>query len=424
MRKSAAAVLSKIVSLIVLSLVIGQTTSNGATLGGEGVSQAVGSCSSIQEENGAFKLYLSCVRIMDSAGVPSEQCWDLVMVLDTDSLEATIEEVGDPYVTGATGQDPVVDLEHQLFSVPLLEFRGQLFSCDLIINSDLSLVLDLFSIESLGSAAGVCAETPSGQSQLDVTQLTETDQDILGIYLGDTAAYTEAMAAGARIVNLGPMNTFFVVWVPEGYEEMTTRRVMVVAHGHTGSSYYQTDLELPFAREYGYAIVAIQWWTGQGDQMYSGEQFYQFMDIALKYMAYRYNAQLDKCAYRGWSMGSEISFEVTYLDRINGTNYLKLTISHDGGMNPDASQLSVGREFVTNLYAGVYGDDVFLDRHFYLYAGQEGQAAYMRNTAEVITRNGGVVEALIEDIGAGHAGFFLHPQYHEEALRIFFQLAP
>jgi len=34
------------------------------------------------------------------------------------------------------------------------------------------------------------------------------------------------------------------------------------------------------------------------------------------------------------------------------------------------------------------------------------------------------VERYVEDIGAGHGGFFEHPQYHEEALQIFFRLAP
>ena len=265
---------------------------------------------------------------------------------------------------------------------------------------------------------------PKIGGDVDVSLLVETDTDILGMYKDDAKVYNEIIAAGARIVNLEPMNTFYVVWVPKGYENMETRRVMVVAHGHTGSSYFQMAQELEFGRQYGYAIVAIQWWTGEGEKMYSGEQFYEFMDTALRYMAYKYNAQLDKCAYRGWSMGSGISYEVAYLDRINGTNYLRLTISHDGGMMPDPSKMSVGREFVTNLYNGVYGQDALEGKHFYLYAGEEPQAGYMRNTAEVIPNFGGIVERYVEDIGAGHGGFFEHPQYHHEAAELFLQLAP
>jgi hypothetical protein len=93
-------------------------------------------------------------------------------------------------------------------------------------------------------------------------------------------------------------------------------------------------------------------------------------------------------------------------------------------MMPDPSQMSVGKEFVTNLYNGVYGDSAFTGTHFYLYAGGREQAGYMRNTEEVITRFGGTVERLIEDVDAGHDGFYRHPQYHEEALEIFFRLAP
>lgn len=263
-----------------------------------------------------------------------------------------------------------------------------------------------------------------GGGEIDVSQLVETDDDILGIGPQVPGPHAEAMAAGARVVNLEPMNTFFVLWVPEGYESMETRRVMVIAHGHGGNAYREVGLELEFAQEHGYAIVAIQWWTGVEEVMYSAQQFYEFMDVALRYMAYKYHAQLGKCALRGWSFGSEISFEVTYLDRINGANYLALTISHDGGMMPDPSGMAVGREFVTNLYNGVYGQDAFEGKYFYLYAGQRGQAENMRNTAEVITNLGGVVERLVEDVDAGHDGFYRHPQYHEEALEIFFRLAP
>ena len=272
-------------------------------------------------------------------------------------------------------------------------------------------------------------ENPTGAAPapgggIDVTQLVETDTDILGIYRDDTNVYNKVIAAGARVVNLEPMHTFFVLWVPDGYQDMATRRVMVIAHGHTGSSYFQTATELEFAQKYGYAIVAIQWWTGEGEQMYSGEQVYAFVNAALQYMASKYNAQLDKCAYRGWSQGSGISYQIAYLDRVNGTNYFQLIISHDGGMMPDPSQMSVGKAFTTDLYNGVYGDDAFAGKHFYLYAGEETQAEYMRNTAEVIPRYGGIVERYVEDIGAGHGGFFEHPQYHEEAIEIFFRLAP
>ena len=261
-------------------------------------------------------------------------------------------------------------------------------------------------------------------SGIDVTQLVETDDDILGISDLVPGPYADAMAAGARVVNLEPMNTFFVLWTPEGYEEMATRRVMVIAHGNTGDAYREMGLELDFPGEPDYAIVTVQWWSGQGEQMYSAQQFYAFMDVALRYMAYKYHAQLDKCALRGWSLGSEISFEVTYLDRINDTNYLKLTISHDGGMMPDPDNMSVGKEFTRNLYDGLYGDDAFEGRHFYLYAGTVGQVGYMRNTEETLTNFGGVVERLVEDADAGHDGFYRHTQYHEEALQIFFQMTP
>ncbi len=260
--------------------------------------------------------------------------------------------------------------------------------------------------------------------EIDVAGLTETDTDLMGIYKTVPRPYDDFIQAGGRVVNLEPMGTFFVLWVPDGYESMATRRVMVIAHGHGGNGYRELDNELEFARKYGYAIVAIQWGNSDGTKMYSGAQFYEFMDTALQYMAYKYNTQVDKCAYRGWSLGSEISFEVTYLDKTKGTNYLALIIAHDGGIRPDVETMSVGKDFARDLYAGVYGDRPFEGAHFYLYAGNDEQIAHMKNTEQVLTAFGGVVEQLVLDEGAGHDGFYRHPQYHEEALQIFFRLAP
>lgn len=258
----------------------------------------------------------------------------------------------------------------------------------------------------------------------DVSLLTESDTDILGIYQTIKNPYTDAIKSGGRVVNLEPMDTFFVLWVPDGYKTMATRRVMVIAHGHGGNAYREMANELEFAQKYGYAIVAIQWGNSDGSKMYSGQQFYDFMNIALQYMAKNYNAQINKTAMRGWSLGSEISFEVTYLDKVNGTNYLALTISHDGGLRPDPETMSVGKDFARDLYAGAYGDAPFADTHFYLYAGNDEQSSHMKNTEQVITSYGGTVEKLILDENAGHDGFYRHPQYHEEALEIFFELAP
>ncbi len=267
-------------------------------------------------------------------------------------------------------------------------------------------------------------DTPTNSSdEIDVTQLVETNDDIFGVSDQEPQPYADVMEDGCRVVNMEAMSTFFVLWVPDGYDTLENRRVVVVAHGHGGNAYREMGLEMPFAQEHNYAVVTIQWGEVGGDEkMFSGEQFYEFMDVALRYMEYKYKAQLNKCAYRGWSLGSEISFEVTYLDRINGKNRLALTISHDGGMMADPVSMSVGEEFVTNLYNGVYGDKPFEGTHFYLYAGEKEQIGNMRNTQEVITAHAGVVERLVEDENAGHDGFYIHPQYHEEAIGIFFNL--
>ena len=289
----------------------------------------------------------------------------------------------------------------------------------------------LLAFAVVGNPATVTATSPppnpaatGTDSHVDISGMAESDNDILGIQFLVPEAYEKAMESGARIVNLVPMNTFFVLWIPPAYELMASRRVMVIAHGHGGNAYKELDNELKFARKYGYAIAAIQWWTGVEKVMYSGTQFYQFMNAALEYMVSKYHAQPRKCALRGWSFGSEVSFEVTYLDRVSGKNRLALTISHDGFLRPDPDSMGIGRDFTLNLYNGVYGNSAFAGKHFYLYSGSEPQIGYMQNTVNVLASFGGVVEKAVSDPGAGHAGFYQHPWYHEEALNIFFRLAP
>ncbi len=252
--------------------------------------------------------------------------------------------------------------------------------------------------------------TSPDESEFNVSSLIETDNDLLGISETVPQPYADVISAGGRVVNLERMNTFFTLWVPDNYKSLTARRVLVIAHGHGGNAYRELANELEFAQEYQYAVVAVQWWIGDEDEtMFTADQFYEFMDVALRYMEFKYDAQLNKCAFRGWSLGSEISFQITYIDRLNGGNRLALTISHDGGMMPDPSNMSVGKEFTSNLYNGVYGENPFAGAHFYLYAGTEPQIGYMENTKEVITNFGGTVEKLITDEEAGHDGFYIHP---------------
>ncbi len=276
----------------------------------------------------------------------------------------------------------------------------------------------LFLVVVLHTPCG--ADNRKTASDSDISGLVESDRDDLGIYLLAPDSYEEAVGKGARVVNLVHHDTFFTLWVPAGYPEMTNRRVLVTAHGHTGNAYLELLHDWAFARQYGFAVVGLQWWTGVKEQHFDARQVYAFMDVALRYMAYRYGHQIGKAAFRGWSFGSEISYEVTYWDRHLETNYLALTISHDGGMRPDPSEMGIGKEFTSRLYAGLYGEDPFAGSRFYLYSGEEPQITYMAHTARVLSARGGQIVRLVLEDGAGHAGFFKPPEtFHRDAIKWF-----
>lgn len=257
---------------------------------------------------------------------------------------------------------------------------------------------------------------------IDISKLRETETDFLGLYK-QSPNYAPMMEAGARIVNLEDRGTFFLVWVPDGYSQLTHKRVMVAVHGSEGTAYAEAQDELVMAREYGYAIVGVQWWLGHDEAYLEPSEVYDIIDIALRYMKFKYGSELNKVAYEGFSRGSSISYEVTFWDRKRHTKYFALTISHSGGMPPEAPT-----PFFQRLLAGDYGAAPFAHTHFFMYCGLKDeewgpeQCRYMHNAKEIIERYGAKIERFIEDPEGAHGGYHGTPEYHRAAIRIFIKL--
>lgn len=258
--------------------------------------------------------------------------------------------------------------------------------------------------------------------EIDLATLEEASTDILGLY-SESPNYQTMMNAGARVVNLDAKGTFFLVWVPDGYSELDQRRVMVAVHGSDGTAYAQAEHELEMARRYGYAIVGIQWWLGRPEVYLSPSEMYPVVDVALRYMKLKYDSELDKVCYEGFSRGSANSYEVTFWDRYIGTNYFSLTVSHSGGIPPD--QLT---PFFKELLSGKYGSSPFQGTHFFMYCGMKDeewgiqQCCNMRFTKGIIEQYGAKIERFIEDPNGSHGGYHNTAEYHESAIQIFIGL--
>jgi hypothetical protein len=259
---------------------------------------------------------------------------------------------------------------------------------------------------------------------IDVSTLKESTTDLLGLS-ATSRNYRPMMEAGAKIVNLDSAGTFFLVWLPEGYSKEVSKRVMVAIHGSDGTAYAESQDELTNAQKYKYAIIGIQWWLGRPESYLNPSQVYEIIDLALRYIDFKYGADLHKVCYEGFSRGSAVSYEVTYWDRQCKTNYFAMTVSHSGGIPPDQPT-----PFFKSLTSGKYGYSPFVGTHFFMYSGMKDeewgtrQCDYMRYTRDTIEKYGAHIVKFIEDPEGGHRGYHLNNAYHEAAIKLFIELTP
>lgn len=248
--------------------------------------------------------------------------------------------------------------------------------------------------------------------------LEETTTDFLGYYLrsGHTAAYqTIVTQNGGKVVNLQADSSFFVLWVPQNYSTLKDKRVLVSVHGTAGTGYVATRDELANAQANNYALVGIQWvlFDAQNRETYFPEdKVYKVIDAALKHMKSKYGAEVNKSAYRGFSRGGLISYEVMQIDRTKGTNYFALTLSLSGGQSSSLTPGKFDRTvFMDKLERGQYGANPFLGASFFLYCGLKDetwgtlQGDYMRYTDSTMRKYGANVSRLLIDPDGKHEGY-------------------
>jgi len=259
----------------------------------------------------------------------------------------------------------------------------------------------------------------------DLSRLEETTTDLLGMAAKTMPGQAQGVIdAGARVVNLVGPETFFLVWIPPGYSDADPKRVMVVLHGSEGSAYAAIDAELENVTEQGYALVAVQWWRGNGPADYfSPRETYGLIDLALRYVAQTYGVDPQRSALVAFSMAASRSYEITYWDRALGNGYFALTIAHAGGIPVESPM-----PFVTRLLGGEFGETPFAGTHFFLYCGALDEewgaesCARMRNAEAIVTQYGAVIERFIEDPEGGHQGYRLNPEWHAAGVETFLRL--
>jgi hypothetical protein len=212
--------------------------------------------------------------------------------------------------------------------------------------------------------------------------------------------YQFALTNGAEIRATSDNKAFSIWWQPSASPPVG---VIVGLHGH--GSYATDDIYLwqPYAQARGYAILALQWWFGKGEEMNDYYLPSEMYPIIAGILAEK-GVQPGTVLLQGYSRGSANSYAMTALDAASGNHFFGMTLSISGG---DATS------FPPNLQvaAGDFGALPFSGHPWVMYCGakdpepnRDGCPA-MTASKNWVTQYGATVKLLIEDPLGDHTGF-------------------
>lgn len=304
--------------------------------------------------------------------------------------------------------------------VDAVQFVGK----GLLKGADLTLAFS--SAGNSGSRAGV-AYTATLAFQ---AALAETTQDYPGQWK-TSPNYSQVSAQGVKVVNLPEEESYAVYWQPE---KMQQGRIMVLVHGTDGTPYAEVKDELEFGAKYGYAVLGILWQNPRTKSYATATQVYRIIHKALQHVKEKYGNDLSRVAYVGFSRGSAVSYETTWLDR-QGYKYFDLTISHSGGIPTTLSVTPTDTSsnpdvFFSNLTYGKLGANPLAGTKFFLYCGEKDEqwglemCKQFDNANSLIQNNGGTVVEFIRDANGTHGGYRATSAYHEKGVSQFISATP
>ena len=244
----------------------------------------------------------------------------------------------------------------------------------------------------------------------------EGERDLLGVGERCPDALRAAQAAGCRVVNLPEQRTFFVYWLPEGFEHLPARGVWVLLHGEGGNAYEMLLSLRQMAAEGGFGLASIQWARSDGASrtLLDPEAVCRVARAALSLLHERHGADPYRSAWFGFGRAAGYCAACALHDRLAGPHYFTLFVAASGALNG-------GDPVVTRMEAGKDGLLPLMGTNFYLWAGSgdSGGAteARMRRSAEVLRGLGATVR-FRADRGASHDGFLQREEARQEALRL------
>jgi len=251
-------------------------------------------------------------------------------------------------------------------------------------------------------------------------ELYESDKDLVGIAEINPTIYQQMIDAGAKTLIVRGHKPFIVYWLPDGFDDLPNRRILVIMHGTNGNAYRHMSNFLNTARKYRFGILSVQWGWPTGKQtlkrkikykyMRDARDTYRLISEGLSYIDGIHRISPGECAWLGFSRSSTQCAVFAHLDKNKGNKYFALFIATSGGIGKN---LPIMRE----LLSGKHGDKPLAGLHFYLWGGKRDRRHgenEMRQSQTIIEQLGGIVDIL--RIGKeGHGGFNHNLQYQEEA---------
>jgi hypothetical protein len=248
---------------------------------------------------------------------------------------------------------------------------------------------------------------PKDQFPLAVQKMREDKRDLLNIYLQDKAGYEAAKKAGAKIVNIPELNTFFVYYVHDGFQGMLEKRFFVIQHEQNENAYQSLLKMLPLIKGKYVGVVSVQWKipvaTGVTRDLET-DALYQALSRAADYLGCHETARRNLAVWVGFGKAASYAADIAFLDRKTGNKNFVVYSCISGAIDESTQN-------VKDMLIVKYGQDPLEDAQFHLWAGKNHQRGYICEKQEQNEKTLSRLGALIDRYkGVGEdTEFFTNP---------------
>ena len=211
-----------------------------------------------------------------------------------------------------------------------------------------------------------------------------------------------AQKKNVRVVPTSDGKSFFLVWYPDSVKNNPTKPpVIVTFSGHGSFAYDEFFLWQPLAEKFGFGIIAVQWWLGQGEKIndyYFMREIYPDLENLLR----KERIQPGNVLAHGFSRGSANIYSLTFLDKMTGNNFIGATIANAG---------KIQDSFPENRPLFNSKPDSLKGTHWILYCGandpnpERDGCQGMAETRDWLVSRGSTVDVFIQDPNGDHGGF-------------------